>query len=187
MAKPKQLIKLALTSLLKALSVKMEEIKTDAGAVLSAEVFEPGEPVFIMEAETPIPLPVGEYVLETGQTLTVTEEGIIGAIAEAAAAEPDLDKGKDTPIVPADPGEKSYTVNEIKALIDAGLSKEKAENETKVKALETKLAELEAKLAAEPEPEGIKPNPEGRKTEMVKLGKKDLSPVERVFELMTDN
>ena len=179
MAKPKQLIKLALTSLLKALSVKLEEVKTDAGAVLFAEVFEVGEPVFIMEADAQIPLPVGDYVLEDGRTLSVTEEGIIGAITEAAPADMPKGEGEKAPMMEADPGEKSYTVNEIKALIDAGLSSQKAE-------YEQKLAALKAELTKEPDPEGVKPNPEGRQNENVKLGKKNLSPVEKVIELMSN-
>lgn len=182
MAKKQNFIKVAILALLKAFDAKLEEIKTDAGAVLYAEVFEVGEPVFILEADAQIPLPIGDYMLEDGRKLTVTEEGIIAAIAEepaegTPAAEGDL----------AAPAPKMYSVEDIKALIDAGLSKEKAENADKVKALETKLAELEAKLEAEPEPEGIKPNPEGRKTENVKLGTKNLSPVERVIEFMSES
>jgi hypothetical protein len=183
MAKKQNFIKVAILALLKAFDAKLEEIKTDAGAVLYAEVFEVGEPVFILEADAQIPLPVGDYMLEDGRKLTVTEEGIIAAIAEVPAEGTPAAEGD----LASDPGEKSYTVNEIKALIDAGLSKEKTANEAKVKALETKLAELEAKLTEEPEPEGIKPNPEGRRVESVKLGTKKLTPVEVIFEKMSES
>jgi len=181
MAKKQNFIKVAILALLKAFDAKLEEMKTDAGAVLFAEVFEAGEPVFILEGDAQIPLPVGDYTLEDGRKLSVTEEGIIAAIAEAESpAKPENPEMKTEDA----PEKKLYSVEDIKALIDAGLSKEKTENEAKVKALETKLQELEAKL--ETEPEGIKPNPEGRKTESVKLGTKQQSPVERVFELMNN-
>ena len=181
MAKKNNFIKVALIAMLKAFDAKLEELKTDAGAVLFAEIFEAGEPVFIVEGDAQIPLPVGDYVLEDGRTLSVTEEGIIGAIVEATA--PEVEAGEGGTMPAADPGEKSYTVNEIKALIDAGLSSQKAEYEQKLAALEAKLT----KAPEEKEPEGVKPNPEGRKTETVKLGTKKLSQVERVFELMSDN
>lgn len=180
MAKKQNFIKVAILALLKAFDTKLEEMKTDAGAVLFAEVFEAGEPIFIMEGDARVPLPVGDYTLEDGRKLTVTEEGIIGAIAEAAAPgeQPAEEFDKE------EPGKKMYSVEDIKALIDAGLSKEKEDHEAKVKALETKLAELEAKL--EKEPEGIKPNPEGRKTETVNLNKVS-SPIERIFAKMCES
>ena len=181
MAKKQNFIKVAIMALLKAFDTKLEEVKTDSGAVLYAEVFEAGEPIFITEGDAQIPLPVGDYTLEDGRKLSVTEEGIIAAIAEADAP---ADPENPEMTTETAPEKKMYSVEDIKALIDAGLSKEKAENADKVKALETKLAELEAKL--ETEPEGIKPNPEGRKTEPVKLNK-NLSPIEQIFERMCES
>lgn len=67
------------------LEVELESMKLEDGVtVLDAEVFEAGESVFVMtEDEQKIPLPVGEYTLEDGKMLVVTEEGLISEMKEA--------------------------------------------------------------------------------------------------------
>jgi hypothetical protein len=61
---------------------------TDGVSMLEAEVFEAGQPVFILtEDEQRIALPVGEYELEDMRILVVIEEGVIAEIREAAAEE----------------------------------------------------------------------------------------------------
>jgi hypothetical protein len=57
------------------------------GTVLEAESFEAGQSVFIVSDEENVALPVGEYELEDGQVLTVSEEGVIGEIKEKPAEE----------------------------------------------------------------------------------------------------
>jgi hypothetical protein len=177
MAKKQSFIKLAIVALLKAFDAKLEEVKTDAGVVLFAQAFEVDEPVFILEGDTQIPLPIGDYTLEDGRVLSVVAEGIISAITE--------NTGEPAPVMGADgtpmkPAEKSYTISEIKSLIDAGLSEQK-------KTYEEKLAALEAKLAAIPEPEGIKPNPEGHDTQPVKLAYREKTPIDRVFDKLCES
>ena len=68
------------------LEVKLETMRlTDGVSMLEAEVFEAGQPVFILtEDEQRIALPVGDYELEDGRILVVIEEGIIADIREAA-------------------------------------------------------------------------------------------------------
>lgn len=180
MAKKQSFIKLAIISLLKAFDAKLEEVKTDAGVVLFAQSFEVDEPVFILEADTQIPLPIGEYTLEDGRVLTVVAEGIIATITEVGAAQPAAPvTGADG--LPMKPAEKSYSISEIKSLIDAGLSEQK-------KVYEEKLAALETKLAAIPEPEGIKPNPEGHESQPVKLGAyKEMTPLDRVMAKLCES
>lgn len=186
MAKKSSFIKLAILTLLKALSVKMEEIKTDKGLTLFADIFEPGNPVFIMEQDTQIPLPVGEYILEDGRTLVVQEEGVIFSIAEAQPG------GEGKPALGATaasvkPAEKSYTISEIKSLVDAGLSEQKETFEKKIAELETKLAEA-TKEPEEPPAEGVKPNPEGHDDHArVKLSARPKSAFERVCDNLYSN
>jgi hypothetical protein len=55
--------------------------------VLEAEMFEAGQPVFIINEEDRIALPIGEYILEDGMVLVVSEEGIIAEIKEAIVEE----------------------------------------------------------------------------------------------------
>jgi hypothetical protein len=67
--------------------VKLAQAKLDNGTVLEAEAFEAGQPIFIVSEEDRIAVPVGEYLMEDGRVLVVTEEGVVGEIKEAAAEE----------------------------------------------------------------------------------------------------
>ena len=67
------------------LEVKLEQRKLDDKVtVIEAETFEQGEEVMIVtEDEQKIALPVGEYKMESGEILVITEEGIISELKEA--------------------------------------------------------------------------------------------------------
>lgn len=69
------------------LEVKLEQMKLDNGAILEAEVFEAGAEVFVVADEERVAVPVGEYEVEGGMIIVVSEEGIIGEIKEAVAEE----------------------------------------------------------------------------------------------------
>jgi hypothetical protein len=70
---------------LRAVEVKLEQIMTgDGKAALEAEVFEAGQPVFIVNEDERIPLPVGEYEMEGDMILTVAEEGVIASFEPKA-------------------------------------------------------------------------------------------------------
>jgi len=76
---------------LKAVEVKLEQIMTaDGQAALEAEIFEAGQPVFIVNEDERIPLPVGEYAMADDMILKVAEEGIIASYEkkEMEAEEP---------------------------------------------------------------------------------------------------
>lgn len=60
----------------------------DGMTKIEAEEFEAGYPINVVaEDGTFVPLPVGEYELEDGRFLVVTEEGVIGELKEAPAQE----------------------------------------------------------------------------------------------------
>jgi len=71
------------------MEVKLGTRKLDDGVTtIEAEEFEAGfQVVIVTEDEQKIPLPVGEYKLEDGLVLVVTEEGVIAEIKEAEAEE----------------------------------------------------------------------------------------------------
>jgi len=69
------------------LEVKLEQIKLDNGAILEAEVFEAGAEIFVVADDERVAVPVGEYEVEGGMIIVVSEEGIIGEIKEAGAEE----------------------------------------------------------------------------------------------------
>ena len=71
------------------MEVKLGTRKLDDGVTtIEAEEFEAGfQVVIVTEDEQKIPLPVGEYKMEDGMLLIVTEEGLIAEIKEAEAEE----------------------------------------------------------------------------------------------------
>lgn len=62
------------------MEVKLSQMKLENGTVIEAEAFEMDMPVFIVNGEDRIAMPVGEYVLEDGNILKVDVEGVIAAI-----------------------------------------------------------------------------------------------------------
>ena len=68
-----------ITTLLGA-KIELEEAKLENGTVLEADSFANGESVFIVTEDEKVPLPIGEYQMEDGKTLIISEEGIIEEI-----------------------------------------------------------------------------------------------------------
>lgn len=68
------------------LEIKLEQMKLENGTILEAEAFEAGAEIFIVNEEDRIPVPMGEYMLEDGMVLIITEDGIIGEIKDAEEA-----------------------------------------------------------------------------------------------------
>jgi len=73
--KPSEMLNQVKTLL--GVEVKLEQMKLENGTVLEADKFEEGNEIFIVTEDERVALPVGEYVLEDGQTLVIEEEGII--------------------------------------------------------------------------------------------------------------
>ncbi len=67
--------------------VKLEQAKLDNGTIIEADAFENGVEVFIVTEDEKVALPVGEYALEDGKILVVTEDGLISEIKDAEAEE----------------------------------------------------------------------------------------------------
>ena len=67
----------------------------DGVTVLEANEFVSGQEVYIVSEEEKIPLPIGEYELEDGKILVVSEDGIIAeikdAVEEEEAVEPEVE------------------------------------------------------------------------------------------------
>ena len=70
------------------IEVKLEETKLENGTIVSAESFEKGKEIFIVTDDEKVAVPVGEYLLEDGRLVVVSEEGIIGDIREVADEAP---------------------------------------------------------------------------------------------------
>jgi hypothetical protein len=148
--------------------IEMAEMTLENGTVLVAESFEAGKSIFIKTDDEQIALPIGEYELEEGKILVVTEEGLIDSIKEAAeeevAEEEELseesEEVKETELEEEEKEEMNYVtkeeftsaVEEIKAMIDEKLG---SKEEMKEEVIEDTKEELSAVA-----PEPVKHNPE---------------------------
>jgi hypothetical protein len=110
------------------MEVKLEQMKLVDGATLEADKFEAGYSVSVLSSEGEmVALPVGEYELESGMVLVVTEEGVIAEVKEKEAeqeVEVEVEASTETKQVEAQPKkvveskEYHFSSEEIKALID---------------------------------------------------------------------
>ena len=66
------------------IEVKLEEMKLENGTLISAESFEKDKEIFIVTDDERVAMPVGEYILEDGRLLVVSEEGMIGDVREVS-------------------------------------------------------------------------------------------------------
>lgn len=155
------------------LEVKLETmLLSDGVSMLEADVFEAGQPVFILtEDEQRIPLPIGEYELEDMRILVVIEEGMIADVREAAEPEVEVE-------VEAPEAEAPMVEEEVAASTDAtpkkviesivkesffseieALKKENEELKAQLN-LSTEVAEEVAPVELSEEPKPISFNPE---------------------------
>jgi len=176
--------------------IEMAEITLENGTVLVAESFEAGKSVFIKTDDEQIALPVGEYKLEEGKILVVTEEGLIDSIKEAAEEEvveeelsEESEEVKETELEEEEKEEMNYVtkeeftsaVEEIKAMID-----EKLGNKEEMK--EEVIEEKEELSAVAPEP--VKHNPEAEVDNKVNFhiaSNRTQTTKDRVFDKIFNN
>lgn len=175
--------------------IELAEITLENGTVLVAETFEAGKSIFIKTEEEEIALPVGEYKMEDGKLLVVTEEGLIDSIKEAAAeeevAEEELSEEtkevKETELEEEDKEEMNYVtreelslaVEEIKEMIEEKLGNKEEMSE------ETEEIELSADA-----PAPVKHNPEAEVNNKVNFkigGSRTTTTMDRVYSKIFNN
>jgi len=66
------------------IEVKLEELKLENGTIVSAESFEKDKEIFIVTDDEKVAMPVGEYLLEDGRLVVVSEEGMIADVRDVA-------------------------------------------------------------------------------------------------------
>ena len=178
--------------------IEMAEITLENGTVLVAESFEAGKSVFIKTDDEQIALPIGEYELEEGKILVVSEEGLIDSIKEAAeeaVEEEELseesEEVKETELEEEEKKEMEYVtkeeftsaVEEIKAMIEKMGNKDKEEMKEEV--IEDTKEELSAVA-----PEPVKHNPEAEVDNKVNFhiaSNRTQTTKDRVFDKIFNN
>jgi len=141
--------------------VKLAQAKLDNGTVLEAEAFEAGQPIFIVSEEDRIAVPVGEYLMEDGRVLVVTEEGIVGEIKEAEEETPEVEIEVEAAMEPS-------VEDKIKELVMPLIEEMKAE----MSAMKEEMGAYKKKQEMSsdvPAASPIKHNPEASVKEVVNL------------------
>ena len=167
------------------IEVKLEEMKLENGTIVSAESFEKGKEIFIVTDDEKVAMPVGEYLLEDGRLVVVSEEGMIGDVREVSDEVPakESEEGKEiTEDLGDDKEEKkedmgyvtreelTSAIGEIKATIDEikemMAPKEEDLSEETEKSLKSRTVKEEfSEAAAKP----IKHNPESETAQKTRV------------------
>ena len=71
------------------IQVELEERKLENGTVVEAESFAKGQEIFIVTEDEKVAMPVGEYILESGELVVVEEEGVIADVKEVSDEAPE--------------------------------------------------------------------------------------------------
>ena len=173
---------------LKAVEVMLEQMKlADGVTVIEAELFEVGQPVFVITEDAQIALPIGEYVLEDERVLVVLEEGIIAEIKEQEVEEVE----EEAPVAEVSPeAEKSAPQAPTAKKVIESIVKEtqfsaQDEKDAKIAELEARIAELTKVELSDDQPaaEPINHNPENAQPiEVFRYAKNSAqSPMDRIL------
>lgn len=156
------------TDIVEQEEVKLAQAKLENGTVLEAEAFEAGNEIFIVSEDERVAVPVGEYQMEDGKILVVTEEGLIGELKDAeseAETEEEVEAEDLGYVTKEELAEVVSMIEEIKAMIE---KKEEMSEEKEVELSEELPTEVKEELS-EPAAEPIAHNPEQKNNMNVKF------------------
>jgi hypothetical protein len=122
------------------MEIQLEQMTLDNGTVIEAEMFEAGQPVFIVNGEDRVALPIGEYILDNGMILVVAVEGEIAEIKEATPTQ------EETPEVEVEV-EQAAEPTAPKKVIES-TTKESHFSKEDVDALKSEIESLKTELAS---------------------------------------
>jgi len=158
--------------------VELAQATLENGTVLEAEAFEAGNEIFIVTEDERVAMPVGEYMMEDGQMLVVSEEGIIGEIKAQEAEEVEAEEEEEMAYVSKEEFESA--VEEIKGMINE--LKDKKEEMAEVE------EQVKQELSETPATEPITHNPEAKEKFKVKFGQnRPETALDRVMKKLTNN
>ena len=157
--------------------VKLAQATLENGTILEAEAFEAGNEIFIVSEDDRVAVPVGEYLMEDGQILVVSEEGIIG---EIKAQEEEEVEAEEEEMAYVSKEEFESAVEEIKGMINE--LKDKKEEMAEVE------EQVKQELSETPATEPITHNPEAKEKFKVNFGQnRPETALDRVMKKLTNN
>ena len=145
------------------MQIQLEQMALDNGTVIEAEIFEAGQPVFIVNGEDRVALPVGEYILDNGMILVVATEGEIAEIKEPAPTEEEAPEVEVEVEQAAEPTPTAKKVIES-TVRESHFSKEDVDAlKAEIESLKTELAkQTEVKEVVELSAEPLTHNPDAK-------------------------
>ena len=145
----------------------------DGVTVIEADSFEANNEVFIItEDEQRIPMPIGEYVIENGMLLIVTQEGVIAEIKEQEA--PAEEEAPEAPEEEMKKDDKMIEKSQVKKTVES-MVKETFFSE--MESLKEENERLKTELAQMQEPKPIVHNPESKQMEQATAPKSTMDLV----------
>jgi len=166
--------------------VELAQAKLDNGTVLEAEAFEAGNEIFILTDDEKVAVPVGEYTMEDGQILVVSEEGLIGEI-KSAEQEEEVEASEEVEEQLEEEVEAKYATKEelaeVKSLVEE--IKQMIEKKEEMSEVEEQVKE---ELSETPATEAITHNPEPKKQVNLKFAQnRKQGTIDRVMQKLINN
>jgi len=175
--------------------IALEKLNLENGTVLEAESFDAGKEVFILSEDEKIPLPIGEYQLEDGRGLEVTEEGIISELNESYMEDEkeDEDEEKKEDEKEDEKEDMKYVTREefrkemddLKKSIEEMMDYKDKDKEEMSSQVATEIA---VEMSKTPATEPIKHSPEAEKADFKFkfAGERSKSTLDRVMETISN-
>lgn len=167
--------------------VELAQAKLENGTVLEAEAFEAGNEIFILTDDEKVAVPVGEYQMEDGQILVVSEEGIIGEIKSAEQEEEVEASEEVSEETELEEVEAEYATKEELAEVKSMLEEIKAMIEKKEEMSEVE-EQVKEELSETPATEAITHNPEPKQKVSLKYAQnRKQSTFDKVMSKIVNN
>ena len=166
--------------------VELAQAKLENGTVLEAEAFEAGNEIFILTDDEKVAVPVGEYQMEDGQILVVSEEGLIGEI-KSAEQEEEVEASEEVEEQLEEEVEAKYATKEELAEVKSLVEEIKAMIEKKEEMSEVE-EQVKEELSETPATEAITHNPEPKKQVNLKFAQnRKQGTIDRVMQKLINN
>ena len=168
--------------------VELAQAKLENGTVLEAEAFEAGNEIFILTDDEKVAVPVGEYTMEDGQILVVSEEGIIGEIkSESQEEEKEVEASEEVEEQLEEEVEAKYATKEELAEVKSLVEEIKTMIEKKEEMSEVE-EQVKEELSETPATEAITHNPEPKKQVNLKFAQnRKQGTIDRVMQKLINN
>lgn len=168
--------------------VELAQAKLENGTVLEAEAFEAGKEIFILTDDEKVAVPVGEYTMEDGQILVVSEEGLIGEIKkEEAKEEEEVEASEEVEEQLEEEVEAKYATKEELAEVKSLVEEIKTMIEKKEEMSEVE-EQVKEELSETPATEAITHNPEPKKQVNLKFAQnRKQGTIDRVMQKLINN